>query len=97
MDSNSPTAVVITDQEYPARSAFFLLAKIIEEFATTVPQSSYSKPASIAFAAINTYMQQYQDPKQADAAMRVQAELDETKFIMARTGLYTADVSNSAD
>jgi hypothetical protein len=79
---NSSTAVLITDQEYPVRPAFSLLAKIIEEFATAVPQTSYSNPSSIAFPAIHTYLQKYQDPKQADAIMKVQAELDETKIIL---------------
>ena len=43
------TGVIITDQEYPVRPAFSLLAKVLDEFATSVPQSSYSNPSSIAF------------------------------------------------
>ena len=75
-------AVVITDQEYPVRVAFSVLNKVLDEFSTSVPVDSYSTPSSISFPALNTYLQQYQDPRQADNIMRVQQELDETKIIL---------------
>jgi len=75
-------AVVITDEEYPVRPAFSLLQKLIDDFITTVPKSQWSNPSSIDFPAARTYLAKYQDPKQADAIMRVQAELDETKIIL---------------
>lgn len=83
-------AVAITDQEYPVRPAFSLLQKILEEFISTVSQSCYEnlKPENcsgtnnVQFAMIQTYLQKYQDPRQADAIMKVQAELDETKIIL---------------
>ena len=75
-------AVVITDQEYPVRVAFSVLNKVLDEFSTSVPADSYSNPASISFPALTTYLQQYQDPRQADNIMRVQQELDETKIIL---------------
>lgn len=78
-------AVVITDTEYPVRPAFSLLQKILDEFKTGVPKTSYSNPSSIDFPAIKTYLVKYQDPKQADQIMRVQAELDETKIILHKT------------
>lgn len=31
---------------------------------------------------ITTYLQKYQDPRQADTIMRVQQELDETKIVL---------------
>ena len=86
-DDSMYIAVLITDQEYPVRPAFSLLSKILEEFATAVPESSYTPTPptsanSLPFPAINTYLVKYQDPKQADAIMRVQNELDETKIIL---------------
>ena len=30
------------------------------------------------------YLQKYQDPRQADAIMKVQQELDETKIVLVR-------------
>jgi synaptobrevin family protein YKT6 len=76
---------MVTDQEYPVRPAFSLLMKTLEEFSTKVPQSSYSNPSSIAFPEIHEYLRTYQDPKQADAIMRVQQELDETKIVLHKT------------
>ncbi|KAF9465405.1 snare protein YKT6 [Collybia nuda] len=78
-------AVIITDQEYPVRPAFSLLAKILDEFTAKVPQSSYDNPATISFPDINTYIQKYQDPRQADTIMKVQQELDETKIVLHKT------------
>ncbi|KAG8901366.1 palmitoyltransferase [Tulasnella sp. 403] len=78
-------AVVITDQEYPVRPAFSLLAKILDEFASAVPESQYSDPSTINFPATQSYLAKYQDPRQADNIMKVQAELDETKIILHKT------------
>jgi len=79
------SAVIITDQEYPVRVAFSLLNKVLDEFSTSVPVDSYSNPSSISFPALATYLQKYQDPRQADNIMRVQQELDETKVILHKT------------
>ncbi|KAK0457668.1 snare protein YKT6 [Desarmillaria tabescens] len=77
--------VIITDQEYPVRPAFSLLSKLLDDFTAKVPQSSFSDPSSISFPDINTYLQKYQDPRQADTIMRVQQELDETKIVLHKT------------
>ncbi|KAF5339533.1 hypothetical protein D9611_011443 [Ephemerocybe angulata] len=78
-------AVIICDQEYPVRPAFSLLSKILDDFTSKVPQSSYSNPGSISFPDIENYIQKYQDPTQADSIMRVQQELDETKIVLHKT------------
>jgi synaptobrevin family protein YKT6 len=75
-------AVIITDEEYPVRPAFSLLTKILDDFIVKVPQSSFSNPSSISFPEITTYLEKYQDPRQADTIMRVQQELDETKIVL---------------
>jgi synaptobrevin family protein YKT6 len=77
-------AIVITDEEYPVRPAFSLLQKLIDDFITSVPKNQWANPASIDFPAAKAYLAKYQDPKQADQIMRVQAELDETKIILVR-------------
>ncbi|KAF7349499.1 SNARE protein [Mycena sanguinolenta] len=61
--------VIITDQEYPVRPAFSLLTKVLDDFMTQLA----------------TYITRYRDPRQADALMRVQAELDETKIVLHKT------------
>lgn len=85
-------AVMVTDTEYPVRPAFSLLQKILEEFTTSVKQDVYEGLAgkegaqpNISFPMIQTYLQKYQDPRQADAIMKVQQELDETKIILHKT------------
>ncbi|KAJ7149720.1 snare protein YKT6 [Mycena filopes] len=79
-------AVIITDQEYPVRPAFSLLAKIMDEFTLQVPQAQWATtPNAIQFPQLAAYLAQYQDPRQADPLMRVQAELDETKIVLHKT------------
>jgi len=78
--------VIICDHEYPVRPAFSLLTKVLDEFTTQVPQSAYTNPSAITFN-ISTYVTKYQDPRQADAIMRVQQELDETKIVLVRSRL----------
>ncbi|KAJ7049434.1 snare protein YKT6 [Mycena amicta] len=77
--------VLITDQEYPVRPAFSLLTKVLDDFVAKVPQSSWDNPSSITFSELPTYLSRYQDPRQADTIMRVQAELDETKIVLHKT------------
>ncbi|KAG1733858.1 snare protein YKT6 [Suillus paluster] len=79
------SAIIITDHEYPVRPAFSLLTKLLDDFTTKVPQSSFTNPGSISFPEIQTYIQKYQDPRQADTIMRVQQELDETKIVLHKT------------
>ena len=74
--------VIITDHEYPVRPAFSLLTKLLDDFIAKVPQSSFKTPQAISFPEVNTYLQKYQDPRQSDAIMKVQQELDETKIIL---------------
>jgi hypothetical protein len=75
-------AVIITDAEYPVRPAFSLLTKVIDDFIAKVPVEQYSTPATISFPEVTTYVQKYQDPRQADSIMKVQQELDETKIVL---------------
>ncbi|KAI5116479.1 hypothetical protein M0805_003508 [Coniferiporia weirii] len=78
-------AVMVTDEEYPRRPAFGVLTKAIETFSSKVLRTSYSNPASIDFPELKSYLAEYQDPRNADAIMRVQQELDETKVILHQT------------
>ncbi|KAJ7083709.1 snare protein YKT6 [Mycena belliarum] len=83
--SEQLAAVIITDQEYPVRPAFSLLAKVLDDFTAKVPQGSWDDPALISFPELTTYITKYQDPRQADTIMRVQQELDETKIVLHKT------------
>lgn len=83
------TAVLITDQEYPVRPAFTLLNKVVDEYLALHPpvewKNAREKLAQFAYAELDTYLQRYQDPSQADGIMRVQQELDETKIVLHKT------------
>lgn len=98
-NSGDLTAVMVTDDEYPVRVAFSVLNKITDEFQQSFPKEKYEADVNNARLAnrnnpklareldwptLSTYLQKYQDPKQADTIMRVQQELDETKFVLVR-------------
>lgn len=68
--TDNTAVVVVSDEEYPPRVAHTLTMKILEEF----PQCN-----------LEVYLKRFQDPKEADSMMRLQAELDETKIILHST------------
>lgn len=79
--------IIISDAEYPALVAHQLLSKIVDEFTTQNPRSSYieSSVTKVPYPALKEYIVKYQDPNQADSIMRVQRELDETKIVLHKT------------
>ncbi|KAG5365912.1 Synaptobrevin-like protein YKT6 [Yarrowia sp. B02] len=81
--------VIITDQEYPVRVAYTLLNKVLEEYLTKHPKAEWENAkeasAKLAMPELEDYVKRYQDPHQADAIMRVQQELDETKIVLHKT------------
>lgn len=80
-------AVVIADGEYPSRVCFTLLDKVLEEFSRQVGSIDWpsGSPATVQYAALDGYLAKYQNPREADAMSKVQAELDETKIILHNT------------
>ncbi|XP_076232589.1 YKT6 v-SNARE homolog isoform X2 [Calliopsis andreniformis] len=79
--------VLISDHEYPRRVAHTLITKVMDEFATKYPQSTWenlSEP-TIDFSQINIYLAKYQNPNEADALTKMQNDLDETKIILHNT------------
>lgn len=68
--TDNTAVVVVSDEEYPPRVAHTITLKILEEF----PQCN-----------LEAYLKRFQDPKEADSMMRLQAELDETKIILHST------------
>uniref|UniRef100_K7FKW1 YKT6 v-SNARE homolog n=1 Tax=Pelodiscus sinensis TaxID=13735 RepID=K7FKW1_PELSI len=78
--------VVIADSEYPPRVCFTLLEKVLDEFSRQVSSIDWpsGSPSTISYAALDGYLSKYQNPREADAMTKVQAELDETKIILVR-------------
>ncbi|KAL3864056.1 hypothetical protein ACJMK2_005765 [Sinanodonta woodiana] len=85
--SDNLAGVVIADHEYPQRVAHTLLNKVLEEFSAQYSKSQWSsaKQGTIAFTQLETLLQKYQNPKEADAMTRIQSDLDETKIILHNT------------
>lgn len=84
--------VVISDKEYPVRVSFSILNKVLDEYLTQHPKQEWENVTTankashdLQFAPLDEYLKRYQDPHQADALMRVQQELDETKIVLHKT------------
>ncbi|MGH0158506.1 UNVERIFIED_CONTAM: hypothetical protein FKN15_036243 [Acipenser sinensis] len=84
--NDSLSAVVIADNEYPSRVCFTLLDKVLDEFSKQVDRIDWpsGSPTTINYTALDGYLAKYQNPREADAMSKVQAELDETKIILVR-------------
>ncbi|KAM9823438.1 synaptobrevin homolog YKT6 [Syngnathus typhle] len=80
-------AVVIADTEYPQRVCFSLLDKVLEEFSRQVDSIDWpsGNPDTINYKALDIHLAKYQNPREADAMSKVQAELDDTKIILHKT------------
>lgn len=84
------TGILMTDKEYPVRPAYTLLNMVLLDFLKTYPLSLWANvtsdsPGKFNFPALDNYIKKYQNPSQADALMRVQQELDETKIVLHKT------------
>ncbi|KAJ3058699.1 palmitoyltransferase [Podochytrium sp. JEL0797] len=81
--------VIVTDIEYPTRSAFTIVNKLLEEFAQKFPTAQWPSltPAVTAasYPELKMQLAKYQDPHAADPLLRVQRDLDETKIVLHKT------------
>lgn len=80
------SGVLITDKSYPIRPAYTLLNKLLEEYLSSHPADQWRNieeaNESTQFEQLSEYLSKYQNPTQADALMKVQQELDETKIVL---------------
>lgn len=79
--------VIVSDSEYPQRVVFTLLNKVLEDFSQRFSPSVWktAEPNTISWPECEKYLEEYQNPRQADAMTKVQAELDETKIVLHNT------------
>ncbi|KAL6898315.1 Longin-like domain-containing protein [Trichoderma evansii] len=78
--------IIISDHQYPALVAHQLLSKVVDEFLTKHPRSSWANgDVNLPFPELTDYLAKYQDPQQADSIMKIQKELDETKIVLHKT------------
>ncbi|KZZ90430.1 Longin [Moelleriella libera RCEF 2490] len=78
--------IIISDHQYPALVAHQLLSKVVDEFLSKHPRSSWQRGTpQLPMTELKDYIIKYQDPQQADSIMKIQKELDETKIVLHKT------------
>ncbi|KAL2046679.1 hypothetical protein ABVK25_011651 [Lepraria finkii] len=78
--------IIISDPDYPALVAHQLLSKVVDEFLSRYPRSSFANSnPTLDYPQLKEYIVKYQDPQQADSIMKIQKELDETKIVLHKT------------
>lgn len=81
--------VIVTDSDYPVRPVYTLLNKVLEDYLVAHPPATWTSVVetneSLQMPQLNDIVKKYQDPSQADAIMKVQQELDETKIVLHNT------------
>ena len=83
--SDGLASVVITDTEYPMRVAFGLANRLLDDFASQIPQEKWKTSSSpLSFPELKTFIVKYQNPNEADSILKIQKELDETKIALVR-------------
>ena len=76
----------MSDHEYPLLVAQSLLNKVLDEFTTKYPRSTWANSnPTLAFPELQQYLAKFQNPQAADNIMKIQKELDETKVILHKT------------
>ncbi|KAJ3026921.1 UNVERIFIED_CONTAM: palmitoyltransferase [Siphonaria sp. JEL0065] len=87
--SDGLAGVIVTDIEYPTRSAFTIVNKVLEEFSSRFPASQWNSltPATTSsqYPELKAQLTKFQDPHAADPLLRVQRDLDETKIVLHKT------------
>ena len=84
--SEGVCGIIISDHQYPALVAHQLLSKVVDEFLSQHPRSSWANGTpQLSMPDLRDYLSKYQDPQQADSIMKIQKELDETKIVLHKT------------
>ena len=74
-NKNGLTAVCVVDEEYPSRSAFCVLGKMIDEFEETPGNANWRATTSDSEQAsemLEGMLVKYQDPSAADKILKIQ-------------------------
>ncbi|EFJ35352.1 hypothetical protein SELMODRAFT_166326 [Selaginella moellendorffii] len=84
---NGLCGLAFTDKQYPMRSAFSVINKVIDEYIQAFGNSwkSVTTDNTEQWPALNQALMKYQDPMEADKLMRIQRDLDDTKVILHKT------------
>ena len=85
--------ILIANADYPRLVAHGILSKIVDEFVSSHPKSSYQDKVKdakgyedpIPWPPLEEYIKKYQKPEDVDSITRAQQELNETKIILHKT------------
>ncbi|XP_024367646.1 VAMP-like protein YKT61 [Physcomitrium patens] len=79
--------LVFADKEYPLRSAFSVINKVLDEYQRTFGDSWKIKntDSTDAWPYLPEALAKYQNPTEADKLAKIQKDLDETKVILHKT------------
>jgi synaptobrevin family protein YKT6 len=84
--SEGCAGIIVADQNYDKLVAHQLLSKILDEFTSKFPKSSWSNKAGLKAyqdgqteGHLGWYIKEFQDPNNGDSIMKIQRELNETK------------------
>lgn len=79
--------IAIVDKDYPARAAFGVVNKILDDFSESSQQRwrSLQADSTDAQPVLDTAIVKFQDPTQADKLSKIQKDLDETKVVLHQT------------
>jgi synaptobrevin family protein YKT6 len=84
--SEGCAGIIVADQNYDKLVAHQLLSKILDEFTSKFPKSSWSNKAGLKTyqdgqteGHLGWYIKEFQDPNNGDSIMKIQRELNETK------------------
>lgn len=84
--SNALAAIAVCDKEYPSRVAFTLLMKMQEDFMAAHGEAAWgAATGEMPFPPLEEMIAKYQNPREADAIMKIQSDLDETKVVLHNT------------
>jgi synaptobrevin family protein YKT6 len=74
------------DSEYPPRVAFGLLTRLLEDFVVFMPNWKLeTRNEVVMWPQLQTDLEKYQDPSNADQIMKIQKNLDETRDVLHST------------
>lgn len=77
---------IITDKEYPARVAYSLLFKCLDEFMRAQTNwSNIQNDSDLQVPALQQLLTKYQNPNDADPVSRIQKDLEDTKQIILKS------------
>lgn len=79
--------IAIVDKDYPARAAFGVVNKVLDDYSDSSQQKwrSIQADSTDAQPVLDSAVVKFQDPTQADKLSKIQKDLDETKVVLHQT------------